>query len=101
MDSTRVGPSTDKGWADGLQAVVNAREVPARRRQTTAQVPIRVRARLVWERDGVDVQDTHATAWTRDLVLVRVLDPRSKLRGVWLVPGDVERISPATPAPPP
>lgn len=94
MGSNDVGPSTDKGWAEGLQMVVNARKVPARRRQTRAHVPIPVRARIVWERDGEQVIDTRVTAWTYDLVLVEVLDPRSKVRGAWLIPKDVRRITP-------
>lgn len=94
MGFNEVGPSTDKGWADGLQQIVNARMVPARRRQTTAHIPIPVRARIVWERDGEQTIDTQVAAWTYDLVLVELLDPRSKVRGVWLVPGDVERVNP-------
>lgn len=80
-----------KRWDEGRQRILNAHPVPARRAQRDAQPPIPVRARLVWEDDGVELVDTVADGWTSRLVLVSVLDPRLLVRGVWLAPADVER----------
>ncbi|GMA31620.1 hypothetical protein GCM10025875_16120 [Litorihabitans aurantiacus] len=54
-----------------------------------------MRARLVWERDGVEWVDGRAMAWTRRLVLVEVLDARLELNGIWLEVCDVRRRLPA------
>lgn len=81
-------------WDEGRQAILNSRPVPPPRAQRGARDTIRVRARVVWERDGEEVLDTVAVAWTSRLVLVRVSDSRAVVRGAWLVPTDVERISP-------
>jgi hypothetical protein len=86
-------------WWDNLQPIVNSHPVPPRQIQRTAPSPIDVRARLVWEKDGEEHLDTQVTAWTSDLVLVAVVDPRSKLRGVWLAPADVTRLSESEPEP--
>jgi len=33
-----------------------------------------------------------AVAWTRELVLIDVVDPRVQVHGQWLAVGDVERV---------
>ncbi len=76
-------------WDRPHQLILNAHSIPAKRAQRTGWVP--VRARLVWERDGEEWVDTFAFAWTARLVLVELSDPRHEIRGVWLVPQDVER----------
>ncbi|MEE6295224.1 hypothetical protein [Georgenia wangjunii] len=76
-------------WYEGHQAIVNAHDVP--RRFTRARIPIPVRARIVWEDDGVEVLDTLATAWTAALVLVDVSDRRNRLNAAWIALADVRR----------
>ncbi len=71
------------------QTITNALPVPARRAQVDCDIP--VTARIVWEVDGVEHLDTRATAYTTRAVLVEVADPRYRVRGAWLVPGDVKR----------
>lgn len=44
-------------------------------------------------RDGEQVVTTIAYAWTTRLVLVEVSDPRAPIRGTWLAPADVERMT--------
>ena len=79
-----------RAWDDDLQRVLNTHPVPAR--YTNAPWPHPpVRARLVWERDGEQWLDTVAVAWTRELVLVDVVDPRVQVHGQWLAVEDVER----------
>jgi len=74
---------------DTWQQILNAREIPERRLQTSGHIP--VRARIVWEREGEERIDTIAGAWTSRLVLVQLADSRYRFRGVWLDPSDVER----------
>lgn len=80
-----------KRWDEGRQRILNAHDVPERRAQRDARPPIPVRARLVWPSTGEEWVDTECIAWTGRLVLVLVEDPRSRLRGAWLAPADVER----------
>lgn len=56
-----------------------------------ADVAIPVSAHLEWERDGPELVDGRARAWTRTLVLVDVRDPRWPLGSLWLPAGDVAR----------
>lgn len=80
--------SSRRSW----QRVLNEHPIPARRLQRTDRAEAQVGARLVWERDGAEWLETVAMAWTSDLVLVRVEDPRrGKVIGVWLSPADVRR----------
>ena len=76
-------------WDEGKVAIANDHEVPAR--FTDAREPIPVRARIAWA-TGDELIETYAVAWTSQLVLVRLSDPRYQLRGVWLAPADVERV---------
>ena len=62
----------------------HARGIPDR-------TPIPVRVRLEWERDGEQWLDGQATRWTRDSVYVQLDDPRLRVNGVWVRPGDVRR----------
>ncbi|WP_159794423.1 hypothetical protein [Puerhibacterium puerhi] len=71
------------------QAILNAQEIPPRRSQIDCDIP--VTARIVWERDGEERIETVAYAYTRELALVRVSDPRSRFAGCWLTPADVRR----------
>jgi hypothetical protein len=79
-------------WYVGEERLLNAYPVPARKAQRRAPEPIPVRVRLHWEASGWQEVTTTARGWTRDLVLVIVDDPRVRVRGVWLQPGDVRRI---------
>jgi len=76
---------------DHWQRILNAQEIPERRRQRNSHV--RVTARLVWEHGGEQRIETVADAWTRnpDLVHVELTDTRYRFRGLWLLPADVER----------
>lgn len=88
-----TGYFTVPAWSEGRQAVLNAHPVPPRKVQRDAADPVPVRARVVWERDGQEFIETVAHAWTSRLVLVMLSDPRAELRGVWLDPGDVQRLT--------
>lgn len=80
---------TPHHWRQGWQRIENAHAIPPRRSQRECWAAVTVR--LVWERDGVELVDTHAMAWSGRLVLVQVADARYQLRGAWLDAGDVER----------
>ncbi|MFF2621262.1 hypothetical protein [Oerskovia jenensis] len=73
------------------QRVLNECPIPALRVQKVAPDFIPVTARVVWERDGLELIETVATGWTSRLVLVELTDRRSRTRGVWLDPVDVRR----------
>lgn len=77
-------------WYEGKQRILNAHPIPPR--FTRARQPIPVRARIEWERDGVELVDTHANAWTHSLVLVDVHGRgRYHLASVWVGVEDVVR----------
>lgn len=84
--------SEPAAWDAYLQPLANEHAVPASFTSAGHPYP-RVRVRLIWERDGEDVIETEAWAWTRDLVLVYVRDRRRQTNGAWLSAADVERIS--------
>lgn len=86
QDPLRIAYDVDR-W----QRILNARPIPPWRSQRTGWVP--VTARIVWERDGVEHLETYAFAWTHELVLVQLIEPRYRFRGVWLDPADVSRPS--------
>jgi hypothetical protein len=71
------------------QEVLNEHDIPPRRAQRNCNVA--VTARLVWERDGVELVETVAYAWAGDLVLVLVPGHRTRALGVWLDKRDVRR----------
>lgn len=71
------------------QAVLNELPIPPRHLQHDCN--IRVQARIVWERDGLEVRDTIAYAWFGRKVLVEVRDHRRYVHGVWLHASDVRR----------
>ena len=75
-------------WNEQEVAITNDHQVPAR--FIDARHPIPVRARIAWA-TGDELIETYAVAWTSQLVLVRLSDPRHQLRGIWLAPTDVER----------
>lgn len=80
------------GWdayRDQWQDILNGLPIPPRGRQHDCHIP--VTARLVWERDGLELLDTTAYAWFGRLVLVEVLDHRRRIHGVWLHVSDVRR----------
>ena len=53
---------------------------------------IAVTARIVWEHDGAEDIETTAQAYTRDAVLVQLLDHRlAHTVAVWVAPTDVRR----------
>lgn len=67
-------------------------ELPIPRRDLQHDCSVRVRARIVWERDGEEFRDTVAYAWgPRGAVLVRLLDDRWQTIGVWLHVSDAPR----------
>lgn len=73
------------------QTISNELPIPAASAQKVAPVPVPVHARIVWERDGLEVLDAKAIGWTSQEVLVQVLDPRRRIHGVWLPADDVRR----------
>lgn len=73
------------------QSIVNALEVPPRRAQVAPPDPVPCVARIVWERDGEELVETHATAWTTRAVLVRITSPRWRIAAVWIPARDVRR----------
>ncbi|MPV50077.1 hypothetical protein GCG21_08670 [Pseudactinotalea sp. HY160] len=73
------------------QPITNAIPVPPRAEQARPTESIPVWARLHWGRDGVEVIETEAGAWTKTHVLVFIDDRRCRLRGVWIPAGDVRR----------
>lgn len=75
------------------QPVLNERAIPHRRAQRSLDLPVPVRARLVWERDGVEQVDTVAWAWTSGSVLVELHDRRRQTIGLWLPAPDVRRLA--------
>jgi hypothetical protein len=86
-----AGHSWDSGRAR-WQDVLNAHEIPPYHDQR--HIPqARVRARVVWERDGVELVDGRAEYWAGRAVLVHWNDPRLRALGVWLDVGDVERVT--------
>jgi len=75
------------------QYVRNAVAIPPHRRQR--HMPkVRVRARVEWERDGVELVDGTAEYWAGRAVLVHWRDLRLRNLGVWLDVEDVERLGP-------
>jgi hypothetical protein len=73
------------------QDILNELPIPRRSLQHDCWVP--VTARIVWERDGLELVDTIAYAWFGRKVLVEVLDHRRMIHGVWLHASDVCRRS--------
>gem|GEM_PF-929759 len=73
------------------QRILNERPIPPRHLQNITRMPIPVTARMVWERDGVELVDTVAVDWVGRDVLVRVTGPRRQTSGVWLDAADVRR----------
>jgi len=78
---------------DAWQDVLNALPIPPERDQRH-MTQVRVRARVVWERDGVELVDGRAEYWAGRAVLVHWRDLRLRNLGVWLDVGDVERVRP-------
>lgn len=78
---------------DLWQDILNARAIPERRRQIRG-TEHEIRARIEWERDGEEWITTRTSMWTRDpdTVLVQMLDPRWRTRGVWVGAEDVRRV---------
>lgn len=92
-DLTQRVPS----WAAGAarwQAVLNAAPIPPRHTQRDLPAPVPVRARVHWERDGVEHVTTRALGWSGNLAYVELDDPRAETRWVWLPAGDVARLVP-------
>lgn len=79
-------------YGDVWQAIRNVHDIPPRGSQRDCRIAVTVR--LVWERDGVELLDTTANAWSGDLVHVTVLDHRSECKGVWVDKSDVRRRPP-------
>lgn len=80
------------GWdayADQWQDILNELPTPPRHLQHDCGIP--VTARIVWERDGLELVDTIAYAWFGRTVLVEILDPRLYTHGVWVHASDVRR----------
>lgn len=70
---------------------LNARPIPPRWTGAPYPGPVPVTVRLGWEHTGAEHLDTHALAWTRTLVLVRISDPRHPLNNAWVPTSDVRR----------
>jgi hypothetical protein len=86
-------PSLDSwdSYRDQWQDISNEFPIPPRRLQHDCWIS--VTARLVWERDGVELVGTFAFAWVGRLVLVEVRDRqhRRDSRGAWIHVSDVRR----------
>lgn len=80
------------------QTVLNALAIPPAREQRHMPT-VRVRARVAWARDGVELVDATAEYWAGRAVLVHWRDHRLQALGVWLDVDDVERIGPLYPPP--
>jgi hypothetical protein len=87
----RVNAQRPDAHRELWQGLVNARPIPASRAQVAARSPIAVRARLVWERTGLEVVETRVTHWTARDVLIELADARWRFLGVWLAAQDVRR----------
>ena len=92
-----TGPSfhdpAPMSWDSGRavwQDVLNALPIPPLRRQRH-MTRVDVSARVVWERDGVEIVVGRAEWWCGRAVLVHWTDLRLRALGVWLDVADVER----------
>lgn len=81
-------------WDHYHQRILNAHEVPPRNQQVDLYPEVPVRARIVWEKDGVEHINTTACAYSGRLVLVHTYDRRSRTTGVWLDVKDAPKSSP-------
>jgi hypothetical protein len=88
MDINRMIHAHTRDW----QRVSNERW-PAKPRGFRDRPGIRVRARIMWERDGEEWLPGTAVRWNARHVFVLVQESRGRLRGqgVWLAPADVRR----------
>ena len=73
------------------QGIRNARPIPSAEQQRRLPMPIDVVAWIFWARDGLELIDTIATAWSGNDVLVVLNDPRQRVKGVGLPAQDVRR----------
>lgn len=80
--------ATEGQW----QAILNAAPIPARRAQRDLPSPVPIDARVIWERDGLEVIRTLAHGWAGHLAYVELRDPRAHIRWVWLPAEDVTRV---------
>lgn len=74
------------------QEILNAAAIPPRRAQRDLTAPVPIDARVIWERDGVEVIRTLAHGWAGRLAYVELRDPRAQIRWVWLPAEDVTRV---------
>ena len=81
-------------WNQYHQRILNAHEVPPRSAQVDLHPYVPVRARIVWEKDGVEYKDTTAYAYSVRLVLVHTNDKRNHGTGVWLDVEDAPKLGP-------
>lgn len=73
------------------QAIRNSRPIPPIGCQVAARPPIAVTAWVVWARDGLELIDATADAWSGRDVLVAMRDVRWTTLGVWLAAQDARR----------
>lgn len=78
------------------QAVTNALPIPAAKEQRR-MVQVRVRARVVWERDGTELVEGTSERWAGRAVLVHWNDHRLRTLGCWLDVADVTKLGPTHP----
>jgi hypothetical protein len=73
------------------QRILNEHDVPPRRVQRDGWV--RVTARIVWERDGVEYLETVCVGWTSRLARVELAphERRRRILVAWLAADDVRR----------
>ena len=81
-------------WNQYHQRILNAHEVPPRSQQTDLYPYVPVRARIVWEQDGVERIETTAYAYSGRLILVYTHDRRNHGTGVWLSVEDAPKLGP-------
>lgn len=83
-----------KPWNFYHQRILNAHEVPPHSAQVDLHPCVPVRARIVWEKDGVEYMETTAYAYSGRLILVHTNDRRNHGTGVWLSVEDALRLGP-------
>lgn len=85
-------PLSHPEWSALYQRALNAVEIPTRSTKCPYPPgPIPVTIRVAWERDGEELIEARAVAWTRTAVLAHWTEPRIPTNGLWLPAQDVRR----------
>lgn len=79
-------------WDAHHVPITNALPVPPRAAQIDLTPPRAVTATIRWA-TGPETITTLADAWHGRAILVELLDPRSRVRGIWLPIEDVQPVT--------